>query len=118
MIHVLGPSLGRDAALPVAHGAVGIHLGVMLDEKLHHLRLALRRSPHERSLAAPLLARVHLGAVTQEQLGSFEVAYRATTMSAVWPSGFGESTFAPARKRDRSTRGSAVTAASCIGEEP
>jgi hypothetical protein len=43
---------------------------------------------------------------------------RATTISAVWPSAFGESAWAPASSSAASTAGFAATAASDIGVAP
>ena len=48
VIHVLLARLGGDPALPVPLLALGIDVGPVLDQELHHLGLALSRRPHQR----------------------------------------------------------------------
>ena len=66
--------------------------------------MALRDGPHQRRLALALLARVDVGAALDAAAAAAAVLPpRATTISAVWPSAFGESTSAPASSNASST---------------
>ena len=78
-----------------------------LGEELDHLRLTLRGGPHQRGLPAEVFLGVDVGAGLEQPLGRFDVAARATAISAVSPSGFVVLGSAPA-----------LSNASMIGAEP
>ena len=92
-----GARLGRHLPLPVVHRRARVDVGAARDQLPDHRRLPLRDGPHQRRLAAPLLHRVDVGAVRAAARAPLRrCPVRATTISAVWPSAFGDSTSAPA----------------------
>ena len=74
LVHVLGPRFLDDLALPLADDAARIEVGAARREQLDHLGLALRGSPHQCRLPAPVLCRVDVGARVEQELGSVDVA--------------------------------------------
>jgi hypothetical protein len=65
---------GGDLSLRAFDFRARVHVRAVLHEQLHHFRLILRRRPHQRGLAAPLLRRIHVGATLQEDLGRCDIA--------------------------------------------
>ncbi len=61
--HVLRASFCGDPPLPIACRRTSIRVGAMREQQAHHLRLALRRRPHQSSLTTPFFPRVDLGPV-------------------------------------------------------
>ena len=74
VIHVLLARLRGYPALPVPVGPVRILVGAVFDQQLDHLRLALRRRPHQCRLPAPAFLGVHIRAVLEQGLGGVQSA--------------------------------------------
>ena len=61
-----GPS-GKEQRRESGIGQWGANIGVRLEEQLDHLRMTLRRRPHQRGLSAAFFG-IHLGAADEQGL--------------------------------------------------